>query len=51
MAFSSIAKDHNQGDAESTTQPTTARVPDPFSSIRTFTVGFGVSPNLLTPFG
>jgi hypothetical protein len=46
MAF--LFQDQNQGTRND--QPRTMRLSRPFSFIRTLTVGFGITPNLLTLF-
>src|SRR6266849_4892490 len=46
MAF--LFQDQNQGTRNSDSHAKPRELPQPFSFIRTLTVGFGITPNLLT---
>src|SRR5258707_1955377 len=48
MAF--LLRDQNQGQRNNGAHANPREAPQPFSFIRTLTVGFGIAPNLLTHF-
>jgi len=48
MAF--LLRDQNQGTRNNGAHANPREAPQPFSFIRTLTVGFGIAPNLLTHF-